>query len=46
MNQLQLTDRISALKLIGHQHGMFKSETTVNGSTPIPVVLSQAEELL
>jgi hypothetical protein len=34
------------LKLIGHQHEMFKSETTVNGDAPIPVVLSQAELLL
>jgi hypothetical protein len=34
------------MKLIGQQHGMFKSETTVNGGTPIPVVLSQAEQLL
>ena len=44
--KIKLTDRISALKLIGQQHGMFKSETTVNGDTPIPVVLSQAEQLL
>ena len=44
--KIKLTDRISALKLIGQQHGMFKSETTVNGGTPIPVVLSAAEQLL
>jgi hypothetical protein len=44
--KIKLTDRISAMKLIGQQHGMFKSETTVNGGTPIPVVLSQAEQLL
>ena len=44
--KIKLTDRISALKLIGQQHGMFKSETTVNGGTPIPVVLSEAEQLL
>jgi len=44
--KIKLTDRISALKLIGQQHGMFKSETTVNGNAPIPVVLSQAEQLL
>jgi len=34
------------MKLIGQQHGMFKNETTVNGDTPIPVVLSEAEQLL
>jgi hypothetical protein len=44
--KIKLSDRISALKLIGQQHGMFKSETTVNGGTPIPVVLSPAEQLL
>jgi hypothetical protein len=43
---IKLTDRISAMKLIGQQHGMFKRETTVNGDAPIPVVLSQAEQLL
>jgi len=44
--KIKLTDRISAMKLIGQQHGMFKSETTVNGGTPIPVALSPAEQLL
>jgi hypothetical protein len=44
--RIKLSDRISALKLIGQQHGLFKSETTVNGNTPIPVVLSEAEQLL
>ena len=44
--KIKLTDRISAMKLIGQQHGMFKRETTVNGGTPIPVVLSPAEQLL
>jgi hypothetical protein len=44
--KIKLTDRISALKLIGQQHGMFKTETAVNASTPIPVVLSPAEQLL
>jgi hypothetical protein len=44
--KIKLTDRISAMKLIGQQHGMFKSKTTVNGGTPIPVVLSKAEQLL
>jgi hypothetical protein len=44
--KIKLTDRISAMKLIGQQHGMFKRETTVNRDTPIPVVLSQAEQQL
>ena len=44
--KIKLTDRISAMKLIGQQHGMFKNETKVNGDAPIPVVLSQAEQLL
>ena len=44
--KIKLTDRISALKLLGMQHGMFKTETTLNGARPIPVVLSQAEQKL
>src|SRR5205085_1487462 len=44
--KIKLTDRISALKLIGHQHRMFKSEATVNGGTQIPVALSPAQQLL
>jgi hypothetical protein len=43
--KIKLTDRISALKLIGHQHRMFKSEATVNGGTQIPVVLSPAQPI-
>ena len=45
-SKIKLTDRISAMKLIGQQHGMFKSTTTVNGDAPIPVVLSPVEQLL
>ena len=44
--KIKLTDRISALKLLGVQHGMFKTETTLNGGRPIPVVLSHAEQQL
>jgi len=44
--KIKLTDRISALKLIGQQHGMFKNDMTLSGGTPIPVALSEAEQLL
>ena len=44
--KIKLTDRIAALKLLGIQHGMFKAETALNGGRPIPVVLSEAEQLL
>ena len=44
--KIRLADRIAALKLLGQLHGLFKTETTLNGGMPIPIVLSQAEQQL
>ena len=44
--KIKLADRIAALKLLGQLHGMFKQDVMLNGGRPIPVVLSQAEQLL
>ncbi len=44
--KVKLPDRISALKLLGQQHGMFKTDVRLNDGLPIPVVLSSAESAL
>ena len=44
--KVKLCDRISALKLLGQQHGLFAQSVNVNGGVPIPIVLSSAEAAL
>lgn len=42
--KIKLTDRISAMKLLGMQHGMFKQiDVNLKGTGPIQIVMSSAE---